>query len=140
MSTVRVSDIDHRNLITLLELLPERQRRVLEGLDEEIASAEILPVDHMPADVVTMGSMVAYEDTNGRLKWVQLSYPEDADMAQGRVSIFAPVGAALIGLRVGQEIIWPLPNGRNGKLKVKQVIQNGAGKANEHDVLATPAS
>jgi regulator of nucleoside diphosphate kinase len=38
-------------------------------------------------------------------------YPKDADAAAGRVSILAPVGAALLGLRVGQEITWRVANG-----------------------------
>jgi regulator of nucleoside diphosphate kinase len=34
-----------------------------------------------------------------------------ADAARGWVSVLAPLGSALIGLRVGQEIDWPMPRG-----------------------------
>ncbi len=42
---------------------------------------------------------------------VQLTYPEDADIERGRVSVLAPIGAALLGLKVGAAIDWPLPDG-----------------------------
>lgn len=59
-------------------------------------------------DTVTMGSTVEFlDDSNGARRTVTLVYPAEADIAQGRISILTPVGAALIGLRKGQSILWP---------------------------------
>ncbi|MDQ0250498.1 regulator of nucleoside diphosphate kinase [Sphingomonas kyeonggiensis] len=59
-------------------------------------------------DTVTMGATVEFlDDSNGTRRTVTLVYPSDADIAQGRISILTPVGAALIGLRTGQSILWP---------------------------------
>jgi regulator of nucleoside diphosphate kinase len=59
-------------------------------------------------DTVTMGSTVEFvDDSNGTRRTVTLVYPAEADIAQGRISILTPVGAALIGLRTGQSILWP---------------------------------
>ena len=125
MSAIKVSDIDHRKLSGLLVNLSERRREDLEGLENELFRAEIVPAQAMPRDIVTMGSTVVYEDIEtGRRSTVQISYPDAADIERGRISIFAPIGAALIGLKVGQKISWPLPNGRVGRIKVKQVIQD----------------
>jgi regulator of nucleoside diphosphate kinase len=45
-------------------------------------------------------------------------YPDAANAAEGRVSVLAPIGSALIGLRVGDEIDWELPNRRHTRLRV----------------------
>ena len=59
-------------------------------------------------DTVTMGATVEFlDDSNGAQRTVTLVYPAEADIAQGRISILTPVGAALIGLRTGQSILWP---------------------------------
>jgi len=38
-------------------------------------------------------------------------YPKDANADRGWVSVLAPLGSALLGLRVGQEIDWRMPGG-----------------------------
>jgi regulator of nucleoside diphosphate kinase len=48
-------------------------------------------------------------------------YPHDADVDQGKVSVLAPVGSALLGLSVGQSIRWPLPGGKTRHLGVVTV-------------------
>jgi regulator of nucleoside diphosphate kinase len=45
-------------------------------------------------------------------------YPHQLGQSNDAVSVLAPVGAALLGLRMGETIEWPLPNGRLRKLKV----------------------
>jgi regulator of nucleoside diphosphate kinase len=51
------------------------------------------------------------EEVSGREHTLVLCWPDEADAAQGRVSVLAPVGAALLGLSVGQRIDWPGPEG-----------------------------
>jgi regulator of nucleoside diphosphate kinase len=59
-----------------------------------------------------MNSDVVYEDVEtGARRSVRVVYPKDSDAASGRVSVLAPIGAALLGLRVGQEIDWRVPTG-----------------------------
>jgi len=50
-----------------------------------------------------------------------LVYPKDADADAGRISVLAPVGSALLGLRVGQTIDWPGQGGRTLRLKVTAI-------------------
>jgi len=89
---------------------------------DELDAASILPDHLVPADVVTMNSLVIYRDLDTGLEAnIQLVYPEEADAAGGRISILAPVGAALIGLRVGERIEWPLPNRHRRVLEVVSV-------------------
>lgn len=83
-----------------------------EQLDAELARARIVSPDELAPDVVAMNSDVTYEDlTAGSRRTVRVVYPRDAEPARGRVSVLAPLGAALLGLRVGQEIDGPMPRG-----------------------------
>jgi regulator of nucleoside diphosphate kinase len=83
-----------------------------ERLDAELARARLVAQTDVPADVVTMNSDVIYEDAaSGERRSVRLVYPKDAEAARGWVSVLAPVGSALLGLRQGQTIDWRVPRG-----------------------------
>jgi regulator of nucleoside diphosphate kinase len=117
-----VTSQDAERLNRLLDVLPEPQRIAAQALEAEIARAEIVPPDSVPHDVVTMNSRVVFEDTeNGKRSEATLVYPHDADGTANRISVLAPVGSALLGLRVGQMIDWQLPTGRRRRYKVVSV-------------------
>jgi regulator of nucleoside diphosphate kinase len=83
-----------------------------------------LPAAELPPDVVTMGSRVAFVDrASGERHSVELVYPGEADMAQGRVSVLTPIGAALIGMRRGSAIDWPNRQGEVRRLKIVEVVR-----------------
>jgi regulator of nucleoside diphosphate kinase len=91
---------------------------------EELIRAETVPSEAIPEDVVTMGSTVAFAiDATGERRTVTLVYPKDADLESGRLSVMTPVGAGLIGLRVGQSISWPDRSGQERLLKVERVTR-----------------
>lgn len=94
-----------------------------ELLEEELERAEIVQDDLLPSDIVRMNSVVSFlDETTNKELTLKLVYPEELSISpEGRVSILAPIGAALIGLKVGQEIEWPLPNGKVKTLKVMSV-------------------
>src|SRR4029453_199046 len=59
---------------------------------------------------VLLGSQVRYcDDKTGEVRDVVLVYPHEADITLKRVSVLTPVGAALIGLWVGQDIEFQTP-------------------------------
>lgn len=93
-----------------------------EALEEELGRAHVISQKDIPNNVVTMNSKVVfYDEAASKESEVTLVYPSDADLAAGRISILAPVGIALLGLRVGQSIDWKMPNGSVKKLKVQSV-------------------
>ncbi|MBM7118354.1 nucleoside diphosphate kinase regulator [Archangium primigenium] len=95
---------------------------VAEALDAELLRAEVVEARELPPDVVTMNSRVVYRDEETReSREVTLSYPQDASLEQGRISVLAPVGAALLGLSVGQEIEWQQPGGKSKRLRILSV-------------------
>lgn len=97
----------------LLQLLASMDGAgVAEQLETELERARVVPLRKVPDDVVVMNSELEYEDVSThQRRRLQLVYPRDADSNAGRVSILAPLGCALLGLRVGQEIDWRMPGG-----------------------------
>ena len=92
-------------------------------LAEELERAIVVPSERIPGDVVTMNSRLIYADESaGTAREVELVFPHEADPALGRVSVLAPVGCALLGLRVGQSIDWNLPNGQVHRLRVERIL------------------
>ena len=84
-----------------------------EALEAELDRADVLEPKDMPADVVTMNSTVRFTlKESGKTSTLQLVYPRDMDGSSEKVSIFAPVGIALLGLRVGDELQMPSPTGQ----------------------------
>ncbi|MFY0569161.1 nucleoside diphosphate kinase regulator [Archangium lansingense] len=90
-------------------------------LDQELARAEVTTSEDVPPDVVTMNSTVVFEDEMGTRRAVTLCYPQDARSDEGRISVLAPIGSALLGLSVGQSIDWPFPGGRIRTLRIVSV-------------------
>ena len=97
---------------------------VQEFLQTELDRAKVVPDDQLPVDVVAMNTTVTFLDlATNKTNQVTLVYPFDANIAENKISVLAPVGAALIGLRVGQTIKWPLPGGKEKELKVVNVTR-----------------
>jgi regulator of nucleoside diphosphate kinase len=104
-----------------------RDEEAAERLGAELDRAIVVPQDAVPPEIVTMASRVVFEDADtGRTREITLSEPRDADPSQGRISILAPVGTALLGLGVGESIDWPLPNGRTGTFRIAAVNRQAA--------------
>lgn len=93
-----------------------------ESLECELDRAHVVVQDQVPPDVVTMRSRVVCEDlTTSKRREITIVYPTEADVEGNKVSILAPMGMALLGLRVGDTIKWALPHGRTTRLKVVDV-------------------
>ena len=117
---IYIGATDARRLRALVEQhVHGRDAATAERLAEELDRATILDDGHVPSNVVAVGSRVRFEDEqSGKIREVVLVYPADADASAGRVSVLAPVGAALLGLRVGDRIAWPLPAGRTARIRI----------------------
>lgn len=118
-----VTDQDVERLSRLLDVLPPAQRAASSSLEAELARAKIVPPHAVPPDVVTMNSRVIFEDEDsGKRAEAVLGYPHSSDVNGGVISVLAPVGTALLGLRAGQRIDWPLPTGRCKRIRVVKVL------------------
>lgn len=81
-------------------------------LAHTLDSLDLVPSRDVPADVVTMYSQVILEDlASGKRQKLTLCYPADAEPHLGFISVLSPVGASLLGQRVGAVARWHTPNG-----------------------------
>jgi regulator of nucleoside diphosphate kinase len=121
---VQITPEDMSRLRNIVERYLEGSRAVAaEQLELELDRASITAQTQLPPDVVTMRSRILFEDVEtGRQREATLVYPDEADIAQSKVSILAPVGLAVLGLRVGDTIEWPLPNERLATLRIVKVL------------------
>jgi regulator of nucleoside diphosphate kinase len=92
-------------------------------LAAELRNAVVVDSRRVPSDVVTMNSRVQFEDeTTGECREVTIVYPQQADASKALISVLAPTGTALLGLAVGQSIVWPFPDGATRCLRVRKLI------------------
>ena len=85
--------------------------------------AAVVDSREAPADLITMNSVFLVEDApSGESKKWTICYPEDADPAQGHISVLSPAGAGLLGLRVGQTATWRTPQGHEHQAVVTAVV------------------
>ncbi len=94
----------------------------LARLREELDVAVIVRANEIPPDVVTLNSRVRVRDLDtGAVAEYTLVLPSKADIAQGKVSVLAPVGTALLGQQVQDVVEWAVPAGRR-RLSVDAVL------------------
>lgn len=117
--TISITETDYLRLRSLINNLSDEA----EQLDLELDVANIISSDDAPSDLVTMNSKVHYINlTDQREHTIEIVYPRDADIHAGKVSILAPIGTALLGLRQGQSINWKFPDGKTKELRVLGVL------------------
>ena len=76
---------------------------------------------------VTLNSVVDYEEIpTGRRRTIMLVAPPHADEREDRVSTFAPMGRALLGLCAGSTADVVLPNGNCSRVQIVAVHAGGS--------------
>jgi regulator of nucleoside diphosphate kinase len=112
-----LTELDHARLSRLTRELDDAE--AAKPLVELLGDADLVPSREVGPDIVTMYSEVLVTDvvTQHRRK-LTLCYPGDADPARGRVSVLSPVGASLLGSRVGSVVHWRSPNGEERAAEV----------------------
>ena len=120
---ITITEQDAHRLTQLLHILPAPLRAAVAKLEGELERAELVAPQKAPRDLVTMNSQVLYEDADtGKRSEVRLVYPGDvAKSGSLAISVLAPVGSALLGLRANQSIDWKLPTGRLKRYRVLEV-------------------
>lgn len=113
---ITVSTLDIERLEALLETQPNQP------LQDELERANVLEPEDMPSDVVTMRSQVRFEiEQPPQQLCLTLAYPKDMVELQDGISILTPIGTALLGLKVGDSIDWPRPDGHSTTLRILEV-------------------
>ena len=116
-----INSADHEELscaIAVLGRLSERGQVEVSALRAEMARAKVVSRDNTPSDVITMNSCAELLDLDsGERMELTVVFPRDANIEQGKISVLAPLGTAMLGQRVGDEFDWRVHYGRR-RLKV----------------------
>jgi len=76
----------------------------------------------IPPDVVTINSTLQIRDLDsGEEMMFTVVSPFNADVSQGKISLLAPVGSAVLGYRSGDVVEWRVPAGLK-RLKIERVL------------------
>ena len=122
---IYVTEPDYQRLTGLIEITRDRSgvdREYLNTLEGELDRAEIVDPKRIPANVITMRSKVRLKDlVNGETKIYSLVFPTEANLGEGKISVLAPIGTAILGYKSGDSIEWPVPSGVR-KLKVDEIL------------------
>lgn len=118
-----LTSIDFDRLEALLDSLPKNAFPGRAELRAELERAEVVAPDRIPPNVVTMNSTVRFTIAeSGETFRLTLVYPKDVGADADRISVLAPVGSALLGLAVGDELQWPRPGGGVSTVRVDEVV------------------
>jgi regulator of nucleoside diphosphate kinase len=112
---------DHAELSSVIAVAGKVSQRVkweLRLLENELKRARIVAPEEVPHDVITMNSRaeLLHLESSERMEFT-LVLPADANINDGKVSVLAPLGTAMLGYRVGDEFVWHVPHGLR-RLKV----------------------
>lgn len=112
---IYITDQDVGRLRELLRTARDpfgKNRPYLDTLRAELGRAKIVPREAIGASVVTMNSTVRVRDCDsGRTTTLTVVFPEDANPQEDRISVIAPLGAALLGCRTGDRVPFKVPAG-----------------------------
>lgn len=113
--SIKITRTDMKKLSSLIEAWRYHRGKDhghLEALEEELDRAEVLEPDAAPSGVVAMNSWVTVTDMNtGQRHEYQIVFPRDANFTEGKISVLAPIGTALLGYSIGHEVEWNVPGG-----------------------------
>jgi regulator of nucleoside diphosphate kinase len=121
---ILITTNDYKRLTGLIEFasLKETMPEIVTRLSNKFKTARMLAHDSILGSVITMNSRVLLKEiSQGRQAEVTITYPQDADGAQGKISVFSPIGTALLGLQVGDQVSWKIPTGI-GHFEIVKII------------------
>ncbi len=125
IANIYITEPDYNRLSALIEKTREGNgvdRQYLNKLEAELDRAEIVDAKDIPANLITMRSTVRLKDlVSGEENTYSLVFPTEADFSQGKISVLAPIGTAILGYKSGDTIEWTVPSGLR-RLKVDTII------------------
>lgn len=119
--------IAHADAQAINRMLIESERRASEDSSTELATklfdAQVLDPRALPPGTVRLNCAVDYDELPaGPRRRVVLVSPQQADPREGRISVFSPIGRALLGNVVGRTISVLLPTGQPLTLRIADVL------------------
>ena len=111
---ITVTVNDYNRLVGLIEFAALRTKMpdITTRLYTHLKNAKTLPQDTIDNTVVTMNSRICLKDINHKRETeITLTYPQDAQPREGKVSVLSEVGVALLGRKENEVVSWKTPRG-----------------------------
>lgn len=107
---VFITQEDYNLLKPYIDKLPDRNDEM--SLAHELKRAVVVKKESFPKNGVRLNSKVSVLDLDTRkVLEFTIVLSEYADIKQHKISVLTPMGAALIGFRKSDEVIWKVPAG-----------------------------
>ena len=90
--------------------LAEIDRRI-RFLTKRLESAEVVQSGEVSRTEIRFGARVEVEDDRGKRSRYVVVGPDEANPSEGKVSLYAPLGQALLNRRVGETVVVRRPAG-----------------------------
>lgn len=112
-----------QRLQRLIDDASEKDMAVAELLEAELTRGEVVDPADVPDNVVSMNSQIQFTDMERNRQMIRtLVYPHAMDSVEDAISVMAPIGAGLIGLKIGDVADWPLPNNGKARLRIDAIF------------------
>lgn len=125
-ASIYITEPDRQRLEKLIEIAGQNNgsenHEYLRRLEHELELAETVSPEEVPGDVITMRSKVRLKDLDtGEEMVYTLVFPSEANFEEGKISVLAPIGTAMLGYRVRSRIEWQVPSGLR-RLRVEEIL------------------
>lgn len=124
MSTdIYITNIDRDRIKNILEKMSKNSQapdKSVDKLEGELSRAVVVDSQQVPRDVITMNSKALLQLNDENIE-VSLVYPDDADLSAMKLSIFSPIGTAILGYKEGNTVDWEVPSGTS-KIHIKKIL------------------
>ena len=118
---ILITDIDLERLEAVLN--SHQRASEAESLEEDLSEAVIVKSQEVPHNIITMNSTVRFSEIKTKQEFeITIVYPDHADANRKKISILSPVGQALFGVAVGDEVECNTLSGKKRKLKVESIL------------------
>jgi len=112
---IKITELDYTRLCNLISVARSDkgvETKNIDTLGLEIKRAKKVRPQKISPDIVTMNSKFEIIDTDTSKTMVfTLVYPADSDFRNGKLSVFSPLGSAVIGYKTGDEVSFEVPRG-----------------------------
>lgn len=120
---ILINRLDAERLQRLIDDASDKDLDVAELLEAELTRGEVVDPADVPDDIVSMNSQIQFTDLERNRQITRtLVYPHAMSSVEDAISVMAPIGAGLIGLRVGDVADWPLPNSGKARLRIDAIL------------------
>ena len=118
-----LSALDVERIEKLLDNTVGLDEKIEDNLLSELERGDIVDAQDVPGNVVTMNSTVRFSVSSSQEDFrLTLVYPKDMTDDGTTISILAPVGSAMLGLKEGDKIEWPNASGNAMQVRIEEVV------------------